>query len=74
MNTGILEKLDYFEKNNIQSILLQSSIFNVSDESFEISDRQYAKSKTTDLLKLDPQICTEDDFSDFMKILARRSE
>jgi len=74
MITGILEKLDYFEKNNIQSILLQSSIFNVSDELFEISDRQYAKSKTTDLVNLDPQIGTEDDFSDFMKILACQSE
>ena len=70
---GILEKLDYFEKNNIQSILLQSSIFNVSDELYELWDRQYAKNKITDLFNLDPQIGNEKDFHDFTEALTKKS-
>jgi hypothetical protein len=71
---GIVEKLDYLERNNIQSILLQSSIFNISDELFELSDRQFGKIQTSDLLKFDPLIGDEEDFDDLMEILANKSK
>lgn len=71
---GLVEKLDYLERNYIRTILIQSSIFNVSDELVELLDRQFGQSQTTDLFQLDPQVGDEEDWNALMEILAEKSK
>ena len=71
---GLVEKLNYLERNHIRSILFQSSIFNVSDQLVELLDRQFGQSQTTDLFRLDPQVGNEEDWQDLMEILKEKSK
>ena len=57
------------KKNHIRSILIQASIFNMSNEVFEASNRQFVKVRRTDLRTLDPRIGTEADFDGFIRAL-----
>lgn len=70
---GLVEKLNYLERNSIRSILLQSSIFNISDELVELLDRQFGQNQITDLFQLDPKIGDENDWNQLMKILIEKS-
>jgi len=60
------------EKNNIKSILLRSSIFNVTLGTSIQLDGQTLTNKKFDLLKIDPSVGTENDFEDLAKILNRK--
>ena len=71
--TGVLEKLDYMQKNHIRSILVQASIFNMSNEVFEASNRQFVKLRRTNLRTLDPRMGTEADFDRFIRETHSRS-
>jgi len=66
---GLVNKFDYFEKNHIQTILLQSSIFNVSEQIIELWDRQYGNFQTSDLLTFDSHIGNENDWNQLRELL-----
>ena len=66
---GIQDKLDYFEKNSIKSILLRSSIFNRTIGTSIQSNNQYIK---TDLLNIDPQIGNETQLDNLIKNFNRK--
>ncbi|CAF0978935.1 unnamed protein product [Adineta steineri] len=69
---GIQEKLPYFEKNNIKSILLQSSIFNVSGGTSIKLDGQIPHDKNIDLKVVDPNVGGDNDLQELAKILNRK--
>lgn len=69
---GVEEKLKYLETNSIKSILLHSSIFNItSGKSYEITEKNYQNNKF-DLLTIDPLVGTENDLDNLIKILNRK--
>jgi hypothetical protein len=69
---GIEQKLDYFEKNSIKSILIRSSIFNFTIETSIKLDGQTIKNKKVDLLTIDPLIGNETEFDNLIKIFNRK--
>lgn len=69
---GVEEKLDYLEKNHIKSILLQSSIFNITNgRSIELNGKDF-QNKKFDLLTIDSLVGNEKNLDDFIKILTRK--
>ncbi|UJR19835.1 hypothetical protein I4U23_022968 [Adineta vaga] len=62
---GVEEKLKYFEKNRIKSLLFQSSIFNTTDG-------RTPYDQNIDLMTLDTKIGNDKDLQDFIKILNRK--
>ena len=69
---GVEEKLKYFEKNRIKSLLFQSSIFNATGGISLQLDGRIPHDKNIDLIKLDSSIGSENDFENFIKILNRK--
>ncbi|CAF3405217.1 unnamed protein product [Rotaria socialis] len=69
---GVQENLNYFEKNNIKSILFQSTIFNVTGGTSLHLDGQRAYDKNIDLLQIDPLVGSDNDLQDLLKIFNRR--
>ncbi|CAM4863318.1 unnamed protein product [Rotaria socialis] len=69
---GVQENLNYFEKNNIKSILFQSTIFNVTGGTSLHLDGQRAYDKKIDLLQIDPLVGSDNDLQDLLKIFNRR--
>jgi hypothetical protein len=55
---GVQEKVDYFEKNLIKTILFRSNLFSNKDK--------------IDLLTTNQQICNETHLQNFMKIINRK--
>jgi len=69
---GVGEKLNYFEKNNIKSLLLRSSIFNITSGTSLQLDRRNFQDKKFDFLTIDPLVGSENDFQDLAKLLNRK--
>ncbi|CAF1276716.1 unnamed protein product [Adineta ricciae] len=69
---GVEEKLKYFEKNRIKSLLFQSSIFNATGGISLQLDGRIPHDKNIDLITLDSSIGSENDFENFIKILNRK--
>ena len=71
---GIREKIDYFKQNYIKSILVQSSVFNVSSGTSIRLDRGTANVEKMDLTTLDPKVATENDLQSLLKMITMRGE
>ena len=69
---GIQEKLGYLETNQIKSILLRSSIFNVTDGTSLQLDGRTLLNKHIDLLNIDPFVGNDTDLQELTKILNRK--
>lgn len=70
---GLIEQLPYIEKNQIQSILLESSIFNVSIGISTKLDGTDPIDKKFNLKRIDPKIGKEKDLDDLVKILLKKN-
>jgi hypothetical protein len=62
-----------WKKNSIQSIILRSSIFNVTSGTSIQLDGKTIQDKIVDLLTIDPRIGNENQFSNFIKNFNRKS-
>ena len=71
--SGLKEKLNYLEENQIKSILLQSTIFNQTISSSTKLDGTDSLNKKYDLYTLDPAVGSDAEFQDFVKALGSKS-
>ncbi|CAF2794545.1 unnamed protein product [Rotaria sp. Silwood2] len=69
---GVQEKLSYLEKNNIKSLLLQSSIFNVTTGTSIQSSGRNVRTKNVNLYSIDPSVGSDNDLKELSRTLYRK--
>ncbi|CAF3871276.1 unnamed protein product [Rotaria sp. Silwood2] len=71
---GVQEKLSYLEKNNIKSLLLQSSIFNVTTGTSIQSSGRNVRTKNVNLYSIDPSVGSDNDLKELSRTLYRKGK